>query len=296
MNVKVPKLPPAFLKTTIYLYKDDESAQHGRNLGGSGFLVSIKSRTRDNFGYVYAVTNRHVVFQKRCSVIRLNRKDGSSHVIPLEPKDWAYLPDSDDIAATFLNLTHDHDFASIPAEIFVTNELIEKHDISVGDDAFMIGRFIDHDGGQRNTPAARFGYIAMMPNDPIERPTGSSLPSYCIDIHSRTGYSGSPVFVYRRPGTSLATPGIDMADQFGPYLLGIHWGQFPELWKIVPKRDVKNSLEGEAFTVEGAYVKGMSGMTCVAPAERIIDVLDNEEFKAFRHSLDQSFLPNAQAR
>ena len=50
-------------------------------------------------------------------------------------------------------------------------------------------RFIDHDGGQKNQPALRFGNVSMNPT-PIRQDNGVEAEAYCIDLHSRSGYSG----------------------------------------------------------------------------------------------------------
>src|SRR5258707_1186988 len=66
----------------------------------------------------------------------------------------------------------------------------------VGDDTFMIGLFLDHAGVTTNVPSARFGNISMLPNPraTIRQSTGYDGVSYVVDMHSRTGFSGSPVF------------------------------------------------------------------------------------------------------
>ncbi len=51
--------------------------------------------------------------------------------------------------------------------------------------------------------------------------------SYCVDMHSRSGFSGSPVFVYRTPGGDFSEKGVINLSRFMMFL-GIHWGQFPE--------------------------------------------------------------------
>jgi hypothetical protein len=63
-------------------------------------------------------------------------------------------------------------------------------------------------------------------------------------------------------------------------LLGIHRGQFPEEWKIIEKKAVNE--ESKSLVVEGNVVTGLSGMTCVVPADRILDVLDLPELKMQR--------------
>src|SRR5271170_5484166 len=91
-------------------------------------------------------------------------------------------------------------------------------EIGPGEDVFMVGRFIDHDGKDANIPSVRFGNISTLPQ-PIEQPSGSTNnKSFILDLHSRTGYSGSPVFVYRTPGSDLTTHHI-MAGPAGHFVL-----------------------------------------------------------------------------
>ena len=59
------------------------------------------------------------------------------------------------------------------------------------------------------------------------------------------------------------------------YLLGIHWGQFPEEWEIRDRREV--SSEARHLDGNERYVQGMSGMTCAIPAWEIREVLDIDE-------------------
>jgi hypothetical protein len=174
----------------------------------------------------------------------------------------------------------------LPTRLFVTKGMFEIDNLrvgtqgalGVGSDVFMIGRFIDHDGGQTNRPAARFGHISVLPA-PIIQSNHVKADSFCIDMHSRTGHSGSPVFVYRTPGTDI---GFIQTMQTGPYfgLLGIHWGQFPELWEI--KKETIPQTEASSIIREGQYIKGQSGMACVLPAWSILEVLTMPKLKGLR--------------
>src|ERR1700693_3020590 len=111
-----------------------------------------------------------------------------------------------DIAVIPMPFNPDHlKAAMLPTQLFVNKEMFEANNVGtkgalgVGSDTFMVGRFIDHDGGETNRPAARFGHISVLPA-PIIQPNDVTADSFCIDMHSRPGYSGSPVFVYRTPG------------------------------------------------------------------------------------------------
>ena len=159
----------------------------------------------------------------------------------------------------------------------------------------MIGRFVDHQGFNRNVPALRFGNISMAPA-PLEQENGKIAKSYCIDIHSRSGYSGSPVFVYRTPGYDLGEL-LDVEGQARVLrsgaslvaLLGIHWGQFPEMWEITPKGELKyqdQEVGDQSLIAGGRFIKGLSGMTCVLPAWHILGVLNMSKIKEERDRED----------
>ena len=141
----------------------------------------------------------------------------------------------------------------------------------------MVGRFVDHDGGQTNAPAVRFGQISVMATQKIKQPNNAYKENYCLDIRSRTGYSGSPVFAYRTPLSDLRDGNLNMGNQF-LYLLGIHWGQFPEQWQIVDGEVPEAYKESEPLITDGKYVKGVSGMCCASPASAISEILHLEKF------------------
>jgi hypothetical protein len=98
---------------------------------------------------------------------------------------------------------------------------------------------------------------------PIKQPNGTTADSFCLDMHSRSGFSGSPVFVYRTIGGDLGETIRTLQHSQRAFLrfLGIYGGQFPE--------DLKRG--------DGDYVKGLSGMTCALPAWNIFDVLNHEK-------------------
>ena len=58
-------------------------------------------------------------------------------------------------------------------------------------------------GTHATAPALRFGNISTSPVA-VKQPTQYREElNYRVDMHSRSGYSGSPVFVYRTPGNTL---------------------------------------------------------------------------------------------
>lgn len=284
VDVGMPKIQDVLLEVAFYLYQTVEDAEAGKNTGGTGFIVGISS-TVDQYTHIYGISNWHVAINGGFSVIRLNRRDGGTDIIDLDPGQWEKHPDGYDIAACSVTLDLDqHQVGVVLKGSFATESIVRAWEIGPGEDVFMVGRFLDHDGGPTNKPAVRFGHISVMPS-PIKQPTGVMGDSYCIDLHSRSGYSGSPVFVYRTPGTNFAREGMETRERF-MYLLGVHWGQFPELWEISTKKKKEEAAEAGLIT-DGKYIEGVSGMTCVCPAWQILELLDIEQFAQEREVEDQ---------
>ncbi|MCZ6592547.1 MAG: serine protease [Alphaproteobacteria bacterium] len=281
----MPTISDDFLNCVFYLYPSREDAEKGTNLGGTGFFFSI-DLTDVPGSYYYAVTNWHVAVQGGASVIRVNKRDGSSsEILGLDPHDWVFKRRWHDLAIADIALDLEANKISfIGSEMLVSQADLGKYGIGVGEDVFMVGRFMDHDGGETNVPAVRFGNIAVMPQ-PIEQPTGAKdLPSYILDVHSRSGYSGSPVFAFHSKvelkGGTLSTVVGNRMMKF----LGVHWGQFPERWEIesgyrtpVRRKGGSQSLPVDEPPVH--YVKGFSGMTLAIPADAITELLEMPKLK-----------------
>ena len=291
----MPQLPAAVLRATFYLYASVEDAKQGKEFGGTGFLIGFPSAVEGtDFGY--AITNWHVAVRDGFSVIRVNKLDGGIDIFEHDPSEWSFIPSGPDVAAIPFGIDRKvHDVDAISSSSLMTRERAKELSIGVGEDVFMVGRFVDHDGGESNIPAARFGNISIMPTL-IKQPTGGMSESYVLDMHSRTGYSGSAVYVYRTPGQDLSKTNqivVGGKNQFIS-LLGIHWGQFPELWQVKEKKENRTSKEGtdqESFlSASRNYIEGMSGMSLAVPAWNILEVLEVEELKKIRTDSDSHLL------
>jgi hypothetical protein len=312
LRIGMPYIPQDVINGVFYLYKDRADALAGRSPGGTGFVVCHEGFLKGHaprWTPDYAVTNWHVACAGGYSTIRLNTKDGGTDIIELGPEDWHFIPGRHDIAAVPLNLDNAiHAVSSISSRMFQAPAEAMRGKVGVGDDVFMIGLFVDHDGVSKNVPSARFGNISMLPNPDaaILQPTGYRGESFVVDMHSRSGFSGSPVYVYRTFGNNLddhwARHNVEISNmrEWGRdrykadiriehsyfRLLGIHWGQFPEKWELRNKSKLSESRRD--LITEGGYVEGMSGMTCVIPAWNIIEVLDMPSLKALREASDTS--------
>src|SRR5262249_26856034 len=147
-----------------------EDADLGIGAGGSGFVVRIEpedDRLRDgSLAHLYAVTNRHVI-EDGFACVRFNTQAGRLLVVQAKPSEW-FVSQEDDLAVAPMPIMP-IPLASnaIPLECLITEEMVREHDIGVGEDILMLGRFINREGIQKNSPTARFGHISQMPGDPI---------------------------------------------------------------------------------------------------------------------------------
>lgn len=291
----VPRITDKHLENVFYLYPTVEDAKAGRSAGGTGFCVTIDSAVAPGMGYNYAVTNYHVAIGLKgrgAPVIRINTLDGGHDIFELGPEDWIFDPviGADVVVAPIKTDEKVHVLPLCPLNSFATRAVVKELDIGPGDNVFMVGRFVDHDGGQTNRPAARFGHISMMPSPLIQEHSQKLVDAYCVDMNSRTGYSGSPVWAYRTPGGNLQKAdytkmkAVTTGDTF-MLLLGIHYGQFPEFWRIEDGQVIAHEQEPEAPAVgSNKQIRGMSGMTCVLPVWHITHLLNKPTLKRMREA------------
>jgi len=172
----------------------------------------------------------------------------------------------------------------------------------MGEDGFMMGLFgrVAENQG-RNVVAARFGNLSIVAQDDVPLRDYGERPAHVFDMHSRPGFSGSPVFVYRTPDgdfskftqraapfpSSLAIMGIrsieDVWQAAAEYveerrhlpqsmllLLGIHVAQYRDVVQIedaTPAEVARAVREGDKLYIP-------SSMTIVAPAWAILDLVD----------------------
>ena len=262
-----------YLACVLYLYPSEAAALAGVDVGGSGFIVGRKSKNFPDKVYLFAVTNRHVVIDGGCKTIRLHRKDGTPDIIPAS--NWVYDTEHD-VAITGINCDP-HRFAFVEDNTFVTADRIKELDIGVGDDVFMVGRFIAKDGGPLNAPSARFGNLAMMPQA-VSLQGGGAEESFLVDIRSIGGYSGSPVFITIPPFSVRPNlPGMPMTAG-GPFLLGVDWGNVSIGESVMVPQNQYGKTEFVPQS-DGHCVLHNTGFACVVPAWHIINLIDSDPMK-----------------
>jgi len=258
----MPRVPQDIIDSVFYLYKNKEDAEQGNCPGGTGFIIAcpLNDDVIPVAWAYYGITNWHVACRDGFSVVRINTISGGTDILEFGPEDWNFIARGPDLAVVPLNLNRDiYTRSCVRSHLFISKS--ELREIGVGDDVFMLGLFVDHGGTTTNIPKARFGNVSMLPSSgaTIEQPTKYDGESFILDMHSRAGYSGSPVFIYRTPLGDLSGsfPSIrgtvnvrEIQNQFSRgstahevdveirlrtsvfKLLGVHWAQFPEQWEI----------------------------------------------------------------
>ena len=268
------------LDLPFFLYPNKEDARRGSKFGGTGFLVGIPFKNHpDTLYHIYGITNAHVALgETRSGILRFNTKEGGTELFETTENDWYTIPGLYDIAVMPINFLKPgvHKVQPLmlspdyPQNFYLSPDEIKEHEINAGDDVFMVGRFVDNDGSETNQPSLRFGNISIL-NAKVTHPLGYTGNSIVLDMRSRSGYSGSPVFVYRTHGSIFAKDQSIITGGHLMKLLGIHWWKYPEKWKV-----------------EGNVVTSPSGMTAIYPTTAIWKVLNIPELLMQRQQLESS--------
>lgn len=276
-EVGVRRIDPLILECTTYLYPSRTTASSGEQAGGTGFVVAYPSSDSSREPHLYVVTAKHVITDQRSPVIRLNTKQGDFEILSVSDSSWVPHHDGDDLAVCPIELdTNKHKFSCIPRSMLITKSEISEYGIGVGDEVFMVGRLINNEGRQKNTPTARFGNISMMPDEPLRHPSGILQESFVVESRSWPGFSGSPVFVWI-PGSDQRTRSLMFVPGCGPWLLGVDWGHIQD-WGTVYESDRKTAVSGKL------EVKINTGMAGVVPAWRLRDLLECEQLSHQRQA------------
>jgi hypothetical protein len=186
---------------------------------GTGFIVYLpderlgKNDRGDDEGFLYLVTNRHVVQPgiesgKPCKVLNyslaLNHKGKSADdppyvvISPLGPSVPFVFPTdvAVDLAILPISLSQSEwDFQAVSTKTFATPEMIAQHQIVEGDPVLFSGLFIQYSGSTKLEPVIRTGALAMLPSDLMTTTLGKPGHIYLAEAHVFGGNSGSPMFV-----------------------------------------------------------------------------------------------------
>ncbi|MBA1142259.1 hypothetical protein [Mesorhizobium neociceri] len=264
----MPRIPDDTLDVAFYLYPSEAAAKAGQEAGGTGFVVMVPFERVDGLA-VILVTNKHVI-QQGHTFVRLNRKDGSApDVFEIDPVEWYPHSGPHDVAVAIgVGNGKVHSFSkSVHYEQLLTRDMVREYDIGIGDDVFMIGRFIGHDGKTHNRPSVRFGNISVDVGNIYNSSSGHNEESYAVEVKSKPGYSGSCVLVYAlKSSTSRRSEKKEFV-----LCLGINWGH------ILERRPVLDDTGKEVEPKR--YVRVPSDMSGIVPAWRILELIDSAKVR-----------------
>lgn len=251
---------------------------------GTGFFVGVKNEKKLDAYNIYLVTAKHVLLDKKeflpTIAIRLNSKIGDSKLIEVSLKDIEiFMHEDKDVDIAVFNCLPDenkYDFKFIQNDLIASQEIINKHEISEGDEVFFSGLFTSHVGQKRNQPVIRFGKVALMSDEKIEwRDTGATEPKwvdlYLLECSSFGGNSGSPVFFQLNP---LRKPGTLVIGGNTIFLAGVMTGTFLNGTEI-QAAETKQSL----FSLQNI------GISAVTPAYKLYEILFSERLVGLRKEM-----------
>lgn len=247
-------------------------ADNSIRLAGTAFCMARTIEGTDR-GFHYAITARHVIDHIRrlgidTVLLRVNRKSGTAFWEQTRIADWALSPEgpSTDIAILRYVMDPEWDHLQIPFSMAVTDALIEREKIGVGDEVFMTGLFSRHVGARNNIPIVRVGNIAAMTGEKVNTRLGP-MDAYLIESRSIGGLSGSPVFV------NLGLVRHKMMSTTGNpvfYLLGLVHGHY--------EADIA-TIDSEQFNPivdDGLAPKNVNmGIAIVVPMSKLLEMLNS---------------------
>jgi hypothetical protein len=264
------KIPDEVKKCVAFVLSKDDELFHPE---GTAFFVSAPILGGDGRA-VYAVTARHVIekIEERTTgrkvYLRMNLRNSEAECISTYAEDWHFHPTDDTVDVAVLPMKLDgQDHLACPIEMFVTEDVLWRENIGLGEEIFSVGLFVLHSGTKRNIPIIKGGHISAMPEDRINTewcPAG--IEGYLIEARSVKGLSGSPVFVHLR--VSLYQSGeFPEATKQMFYLLGLthgHWNSRVSTIDMI-------ALDKEYNEVVNA------GIAIVVPAKKIEEVINRPE-------------------
>jgi hypothetical protein len=276
----MPRFSQALCNVATFIYRTREDAERDAERGASGFVVAVEWTGRTDREHVYLVTNKHVIDQGGL-VARLNL-GGASEVIETTKDQWVRDAIAD-LAVCPLEPPEEWNTHRVTPRHFLTPDQADRLKVGAGDEVFVVGRHTRIYGRPVNTPVIHTGNIAVMEPIPIRNDeTVQEESSNVVELRSRSGYSGAPVFGYFSPNTPRfgGPPTRDDWSWDFVYLVGVLWAHLHEDARVLNAKDVET----------GDKVKIPWGFAAVVPASRLTELLTkNEGLTMARKSKENEF-------
>jgi hypothetical protein len=217
----------------------------------------------------------------------MNTRQQGAQFVTIPVSQWLFGNDpSIDVAVAPMQIQFIYwDHILLPLGLFITQEVIIKEEVGVGDELFFPGLFTRRPGDRANIPIVRAGNIAAMPDEPIQSKWGPLKPPYLVEARSIGGLSGSPVFWYRGP-SRIKSNEIQMGGQRF-FLLGLVHGHYDikDEWWDCDDDTSTDSVETRSLNM---------GIAMVVPASDILETLNLPELQQQRENTRQAILAQRQ--
>jgi len=220
----VPRLPDEFIAISVMLFGSQEQAANATGPPtGVGCLLqrkAMRASDKREFQLVYVLTNSHVVSGGgRWAKIKTTT---DPVVEEISPEGWVHA-DVDDLAIALLGVNAGYEYVIDFESMIATDEKMHLLNVGYGDDVAAVGS-----GGEPNSwqPIMRFGNISSWPITKMTdgRKGGHQVEQFLVEMRSRGGDSGSPVFLWVSPGSWRGNGMMTGYDQPGQGFLGIVCG------------------------------------------------------------------------
>jgi len=253
------------------------------HFAGSAFFLCKVDRAAGKVTHVYLVTAKHVIDGiRRLGLsdvwVRMNMTNGESRWYRSGCSDWFVHPTdpSIDVAVIKTGIPSELDHLAYPMDRFVTEDVITRHSIGLGDEIFVVGLFRHHAGSRRNIPIVRIGNIASLSEEKVVTKPFGEIDAYLVEARSIGGLSGSPVLVnlgiVRRTDGQIKHASSDHIY----YFLGLIHGHF----------DVgEDTVDQSTLPDDGlSAARVNTGIAIVVPSHKVNDVIEMFEATGLGHN------------
>lgn len=284
------EVPQVYLNCAVYLYANEIEANSGRATGGTAFVVQVPLSVERWF-QTYVVTAAHIIQDDTIGdgpVLRINADEGGFQLMRTSHDSW-FIEEKDDLAVIPLEFeSKGLNVGVIPTEGFLTREMIGEHKLGPGNEVFVTGRFVHHEGKTKNTPSLRFGNISMMPDEPFKRPSPNEdlEEAFLVEFRSIGGYSGAPVFLCEPPFHLWDKARLLHLWSQSPRLLGVDLGHIHD-YKRVLRKTVRGKYEED---LNEKYYEANTAMSVVVPAWRLMELLNREDIVQLRRKEEEKII------
>jgi hypothetical protein len=222
---------------------------------------------------VFVVTAKHVVYDEKGLrlrsplLLRLLNTSGVAADFPLPSIPWLTHDDSGVDLAVMPGVPAQSRYRAVQSDLWLTEELVKKRGIEIGDEVFYTGLLPQLPGGKAVVPIVRFGRLALITDERLKAPGfPNGLALHFVDSANMPGHSGSPVFLW-------ATPTRDSSSiVIGRRILA--------LYGVVSNMLLYHAPVVAEATAARPVVGQSAGVTGVVPVRYLREIMESDKARA----------------